>query len=63
MAEDEFHPSANVWSISPNIISEMGGVITIWGKNFAADNFNQFDPMLGNKVSISLDVLFQLLTP
>ena len=58
-AEDEFHPDAQVWSISPYIISEMGGVLTIWGKNFAADNFNQFDPMLGNKViSIHIDIFW-----
>ena len=30
----------------------MGGVLAIWGKDFAADNFNQFDPMLGNKVCL-----------
>ena len=36
--------------LRPNQISNMGGVITIWGKDFAADNFNQFEPDLGNKV-------------
>ena len=37
-------------TLRPNQISNMGGVITIWGKDFAADNFNQFEPDLGNKV-------------
>ena len=53
LANDEFHPTAAVWNLSPHVISEMGGVLTIWGKDFAADNFNQFDPMLGNKVCVS----------
>ena len=53
LATDEFHPTAAVWNLSPHVISEMGGVLTIWGKDFAADNFNQFDPMLGNKVCVS----------
>ena len=49
--EDVFHPTAQVWTVVPNQISTMGGVITIYGKDFAADNFNQFEPDLGNKVS------------
>ena len=53
-AEDVFHPTARVHGISPDKISNMGGVITISGKNFAYDNFNQFEANLGNKV---LDIL------
>ena len=49
-AEDIFHPTAQVFGISPKDISNMGGVITISGKNFAYDNFNQFEANLGNKV-------------
>ena len=46
----------NDLDFSPNVISEMGGVLAIWGKDFAADNFNQFDPMLGNKVCLIISI-------
>ena len=49
--EDVFHPSAKVWTITPDRISTEGGVITIYGRDFAQNNFNQFEPDLGNKVS------------
>ena len=49
-AQEVFHPTAETHSITPHQISKKGGVITIYGKDFAADNFNQFDPNLGNKV-------------
>ena len=49
-AEDVFHPKAQVWSITPHIISDMGGVITIYGRDFAADSFTFNDPDIGNKV-------------
>ena len=51
-SEDIFHPTARVHDMSPNDISNMGGVITVYGKNFAKDNFNQFDANLGNRVII-----------
>ena len=36
------------------MISNLGGsVISVFGKDFAADTFNQFDPELGNKVKNS----------
>ena len=51
-SEDIFHPTARVHDLSPKDISNMGGVITVYGKNFAKDNFNQFDANLGNRVII-----------
>ena len=60
-SEDIFHPTARVHDISPNDISNMGGVITVYGKNFAKDNFNQFDANLGNRVIIVEAVWFFLI--
>ena len=57
-SEDIFHPTARVQNISPNDISNMGGVITVYGENFAKDNFNQFDANLGNRVNIVEAVCF-----
>ena len=57
-SEDIFHPTARVTGMSPHDISNMGGVITINGENFAQDNFNQFDANLGNRVSIVEAVCF-----
>ena len=54
--EDEVHPSARVSRIPIRDISNGGGVVSIYGSGFAADNFNQFEPDLGNKVD--LDNLF-----
>ena len=48
--EDELHPSARVHRIPIRDISNGGGVVSIYGSGFAADNFNQFEPDLGNKV-------------
>jgi hypothetical protein len=31
----------------------MGGTVTIHGTGFSEDVFNQFDPVLGNKVDIT----------
>ena len=41
-----------VSKVSPRDIGLGGGVITIEGAGFSEDVFNQFDPVLGNKVSI-----------
>ena len=57
-SEDIFHPTARVHDLTPNDISNMGGVITVYGENFAQDNFNQFDANLGNRVSIVEAVCF-----
>ena len=57
-SDDIFHPTARVHNISPNDISNMGGVITVYGENFAKDNFNQFDANLGNRVIIVEAVWF-----
>ena len=57
-SEDIFHPTARVTGMSPHDISNMGGVITVNGENFAQDNFNQFDANLGNRVSIVEAVCF-----
>ena len=50
--EDEVHPSARVSRIPIRDISNGGGVVSIYGSGFAADNFNQFEPDLGNKVDL-----------
>ena len=52
--EDEFHPSAEVHSLDNDRIGNGGAVITVYGKDFAADTFNQFDPNIGNKVCKNL---------
>ena len=49
--EDEVHPNARISWLPRREVSQGGGVITIFGNNFAADNFNQFEPDLGNRVS------------
>ena len=36
--------------VSPNRIGYGGGAVTIEGAGFSEDVFNQFDPVLGNKV-------------
>ena len=41
-----------VTKVSPTRIGYGGGVVTIHGDGFSEDVFNQFDPILGNKVSI-----------
>ena len=50
--EDKVHPSARVSRIPIRDISNGGGVVSIYGSGFAADNFNQFEPDLGNKVDL-----------
>ena len=50
---DEVHPEARVTNVPQNKVSNGGGVITVYGHHFAADNFNQFEPDLGNRVSES----------
>lgn len=42
--------SAVVTDVSPRNIGYGGGAITILGEGFSEDVFNQFDPILGNKV-------------
>ena len=42
--------AAIVSSIEPRYIGYGGGAITIYGEGFSEDVFNQFDPILGNKV-------------
>ena len=49
--EDEFHPKAEVHSLDNDRVGNGGAVITIHGRDFAEDTFNQFDPNIGNKVS------------
>ena len=49
--EDEVHPNARISWMPRREVSQGGGVLTIFGSNFAADNFNQFEPDLGNRVS------------
>ena len=39
-----------VSKVSPTEIGTGGGAITIEGAGFSKDVFNQFDPVLGNKV-------------
>ena len=39
-----------VSKVSPSDIGVRGGAITIEGVGFSEDVFNQFDPVLGNKV-------------
>ena len=41
---------AKVTSIEPRYIGYGGGAVTIYGDGFSEDVFNQFDPVLGNKV-------------
>ena len=41
---------ARVTKVSPRDIGYMGGTVTIEGSGFSEDVFNQFDPVLGNKV-------------
>ena len=40
-----------VSKVSPTQIGLGGGAVTIEGAGFSEDVFNQFDPVLGNKVS------------
>ena len=49
--QDQVHPRARISRIPQNRVSNGGGVITIYGRDFAADNFNQFEPDLGNRVN------------
>ena len=46
-----------VSKVSPREIGEGGGAVTIEGAGFSEDVFNQFDPVLGNKVIITVVVL------
>ena len=39
--------------VSPSKIGYGGGAVTIEGAGFSEDVFNQFDPVLGNKVTSS----------
>ena len=39
--------------VSPSRIGYGGGAVTIEGAGFSEDVFNQFDPVLGNKVTSS----------
>ena len=55
--EDEFHPNAEVHSLDNDRVGNGGAVITIHGRDFAEDTFNQFDPNIGNKVCINLETL------
>ena len=43
--------SAIVTDLSPRRIGFGGGAVTINGEGFSEDVFNQFDPVLGNKVN------------
>ena len=49
-----------VSKVSPSNIGVRGGAITIEGAGFSEDVFNQFDPVLGNKVE---DLVTGQLTP
>ena len=40
-----------VSKVSPTQIGLGGGAVTIEGAGFSEDVFNQFDPVLGNKVT------------
>ena len=46
---------AKVTDVQPRHIGYMGGVVTIHGTGFSEDVFNQFDPVLGNKVRMLKD--------
>ena len=46
-----------VSKVSPTQIGLGGGAVTIEGAGFSEDVFNQFDPVLGNKVSQLNNVL------
>jgi hypothetical protein len=50
-AQDSFHPKASVTRFDTYRMGYGGGVLTIYGHDFAADGFSQFDPTLGNKVT------------
>ena len=52
-----------VSKVSPSNIGVRGGAITIEGAGFSEDVFNQFDPVLGNKVEIRPDLLTAQLSP
>lgn len=41
---------AIVTEVTPRAIGYGGGAVTILGEGFSEDVFNQFDPILGNKV-------------
>ena len=41
-----------VSKVSPREIGLGGGAVTIEGAGFSEDVFNQFDPVLGNKVKL-----------
>jgi len=47
---DGVRPNPIVTSVQPVNIGYGGGTITILGDGFSEDVFNQFDPVLGNKV-------------
>ena len=49
-----------VTDLSPRRIGYGGGAVTINGEGFSEDVFNQFDPVLGNKVSTFLGALQSL---
>ena len=42
-----------VSKVSPRNLGLGGGAVTIEGAGFSRDVFNQFDPVLGNKVNVS----------
>ena len=46
------HGGAIVTDVTPRHIGWRGGAVTIHGAGFSEDVFNQFDPVLGNKVSL-----------
>ncbi len=50
LVKAEEFSDARMYSVEPNRIGNGGGVITINGINFAGNNFNEFEPHLGNKV-------------
>ena len=45
-----------VSKVSPSKIGYGGGAVTIEGAGFSEDVFNQFDPVLGNKVTTILNL-------
>ena len=47
--------SAIVTDVTPRHIGWRGGAVTIHGSGFSEDVFNQFDPVLGNKVKAELE--------
>ena len=46
---------AIVTDVTPRRIGWRGGATTIHGSGFSEDVFNQFDPVLGNKVKADFD--------